>query len=364
MSVLNLFNPLPIGGKMSKNQVSRRDFMKLSGGVCGGLAMSGLNGLFPGKGFAADTYTGVTYYTPTYKGILSIKKQCIEILKKEANSKFNVEFYDSGTLMKADEQTSSLRTGTIQFMFHTSSYITRSFKILGITGLPSLVQELYSNGDRIKMESPLWTLINDRLAKDNIFMLSAGGGVLQPEYIWSGKKKIESLQDLKGKRCRVVSYEATEALKHFGVAGVRIPSSETYLALQRGTVDGAVLNISTTMGRRLFEQLKYCYQLPVTAFTVGMFMLKSQWDKMDAPTKDAFWKAAKWYDDNFCYQLNNQFYVEEYWPEIKKAGIKIIQPTGEELNQFQKQSVPVWDWWKKEVGEEWGQKAIDLAMGK
>ena len=30
--------------------------------------------------------------------------------------------------MKADEQTSALRTGTIQYMFHTTSYITRSFK--------------------------------------------------------------------------------------------------------------------------------------------------------------------------------------------------------------------------------------------
>lgn len=349
---------------MINKKVSRRDFFKWSGGICGGVALSGLNGFFPTTGLAADTFTGVTYYTPTYKGILSVKKQCIELLKKEAGDRFKVEFYDSGTLMKADEQTSALRTGTIQFMFHTSSYITRSFKSLGITGLPSLVQDLYSNGSRIKMESPLWKHINDRLAKENIFMLTLGGGVLQPEYIWSGDKKIASLGDLKGKRLRIVSYEATEALKHFGAAGVRIPSSETYLALQRGTVDGAVLNISTTMGRRLFEQLKYCYQLPVTAFTVGLFMLKRTWDKLDDETRSAFWNAAKWYDENFCYQLNNQFYVEEYWPHIKSAGIEIIQPTEAELRKFQDQSKPVWEWWKKEVGKDWGQKAIDLAMGK
>lgn len=349
---------------MIDKKVSRRDFFKWSGGLCGGVALSGLNAFFPATSHAADTYTGVTYYTPTYKGILSVKKQCIELLKMEAGDRFNVEFYDSGTLMKADEQTSALRTGTIQFMFHTTSYITRSFKSLGITGLPSLVQELYAHGDRIKMESPLWKHINDRLADDNIFMLTAGGGVLQPEYIWSGDKKIGSLADLDGKRLRIVSYEATESLKHFGAAGVRIPSSETYLALQRGTVDGAVLNISTTMGRRLFEQLKHCYELPVTAFTIGLFMLKRTWDKLDDETKSAFWNAAKWYDDNFCHQLNNQYYVEEYWPQIKSAGIDIIQPTEAELKTFQEQSKPVWDWWKNEVGEEWGQKAIDLAMGK
>ncbi|MGB3222275.1 MAG: TRAP transporter substrate-binding protein DctP [Desulforhopalus sp.] len=348
------------------NQVknpSRRNFMKLTGAVCGGLAIAGIGGILPRFSQAEQTYTGVTYYTPSYKGIFEIKRQFIAQLKKNAGEKFKVNFYDSGTLMKADEQTSALRSQSIQFMFHTTSYVTRSFKILGITGLPSLVQQLYVHGDRMAMESPLWKLMNDSLAKDNIFMLSAGGGVLEPEYIWSGDKRIASLSDLKGKRLRVVSYEATEALKEYGVAGVRVPSSETYLALQRGTVDGAVLNINTTIGRRLFEQVKYCYQLPVTAFTVGLFMLKSTWEKLDDPTKAAFWEAAKWYDSNFCYQINNQYDIEQYWPQIKDAGIEIIQPSTEELENFQVKSKPIWDWWKKEVGESVGQKAIDLAMG-
>ena len=86
-------------------------------------------------------------------------------------------------------------------MRHLVSYITRSFKILGVTGLPSLVEELYEHGDRMRMESPLWKLVNDRLAKDNLFMLTQGGGVIEPEYIWSSEsKKIASLKDLQGKK--------------------------------------------------------------------------------------------------------------------------------------------------------------------
>ena len=213
------------------------------------------------------------------------------------------------------------------------------------------------------MESPLWKLINDELAKDDIFMLTAGGGVLEPEYIWSGDKKIASLDDLSGKRLRIVSYEATESLKQFGAAGVRIPSSETYLALQRGTVDGAVVNINTNMGRRLYEQLKNCYQLPVTAFTVGLFMSKRRWDSLDTETKSAFWNAASWYDKNFCTQVNNDYNKKQYWPKIQETGLEIFTPTEKETQLFQQKSKPIWDWWKKEVGETVGQKAIDLAMG-
>jgi TRAP-type C4-dicarboxylate transport system substrate-binding protein len=214
------------------------------------------------------------------------------------------------------------------------------------------------------MESPLWKLINDVLAKDNTFMLTAGGGVEQPEYIWSGAHKVASLADLKGKRVRIVSYEAQEVLKTYGVAGARIPSSELYLAVQRGTVEAVVANISTVVGRKLYEQVKNCYQLPVTAFAIAIFFLKNRWDKLPDKTKAAFWDAGKWFDQNYAMFLNKKFYPEKYWPRVEKAGVKIFKPTQKDLQDFEAKSQPVWNWWKKQVGEEVGQKAIDYALGR
>jgi TRAP-type C4-dicarboxylate transport system substrate-binding protein len=288
----------------------------------------------------------------------------VERLQQNAGDSLTVDFYDSGTLVKADEQVSALRAGTIDFMFHTSSYITRSFEILGITGLPSLVEDLYENGERIGMETPLWQLINEELGKDNLFMLSAGGGIFEPEYVWSGAKKVASLDELSGKRCRVVSYEASTALEKFGVAPVRIPSSETYLAVQRGTVDAIVANISTVIGRSLQEQLQYCYKLPTTAYAISVYLLKDRWDGLDEATRDAFWSAAKWYDENSASHVNNEVYPNEYWPTVEQAGVEIIEPSADDVQRFADASQEIWTWWKDQVGEEVGQRAIDLALGK
>jgi TRAP-type C4-dicarboxylate transport system substrate-binding protein len=345
-------------------RIGRRDFLKAAG-VAGGVAVIyGPNRLVGGIAFAVPTFTGVTYLTPGYKDIMPAIKGFVEHLQKNAGDAFKVDFYDSQTLVKASEQNAALRAGTIQFMFHTSSYITRTFKILGITGLPGVVEVLYEHPERLMMESPLWKALNEELAKENIFQLSTGGGVLEPEYIWSGDKKVASLADLKGKRCRIVSYEATEALKNFGVSGVRIPSSELYLAVQRGTVDAVVANISTIISRNVQEQIKYCFKLPITAFTISLFLLKDKWDQFDDKTKSAFWEAAKWFDQNCAPRINNVFYPEVYWPIIKKANIQVFQPTEEELQTFAKASVPILDWWKEQVGEKIGQKILDLAMGK
>jgi TRAP-type C4-dicarboxylate transport system substrate-binding protein len=344
-------------------KVTRRQFLKTAG-ICAGSAFLGASGGFRGTAQAAPpTYTGVTYLTPAYQDLFPPIMGFVNQLKKHSDL-FKIDFFDSGTLVKTDEQTAALRAGTIHFMFHTSSYITRTFPILGITGLPSLCDQLYTHGERLDMESPLWKLINEVLAKDNTFMLTGGGAILEPEYIWSGSKQVGSLADLKGKRVRIVSFEAEEVLKAYGVAGARIPSSELYLAVQRGTVEAVVANIATVMGRKIYEQVKNCFQIPVTGFTISIFLLKSQWDKMPDKTKAAFWDAAKWYEKNSAPVINKNFYPAKYWPRIEKAGIKIFKPTDKELQDFEEKSQPVWAWWKKQVGEEIGQKAINLALGR
>lgn len=345
-------------------KLTRRQFVKLAGAAGTVAVISGPGGILGGMALAAPTYTGVTYLTPGYKDIMPAIMGFVDQLKKNSGGAFKVDFYHSQTLVKAKEQNAALRAGTIQFMFHTSSYITRTFKILGITGLPGVVEVLYEHPERLVMESPLWKALNDALAKENIFQLSMGGGVLEPEYIWSGSKKVASLADLKGKRVRIVSYEATEALKKFGVSGVRIPSSELYLAIQRGTVDAAVANISTIISRRVNEQIKYCYKLPVTGFTISIYLLKSKWDSMDAKTKDAFWKAGQWFDKQCAPRINNQFYPQVYWPIIKKSHIQVFKPSAGDLKTFADKSKPILGWWKKQVGEQLGQKILNLALGK
>jgi len=343
------------------NNLTRRQFLKVAG--AGALVLGLPDGFRKTAMAAPPTYTGVTYLTPAYLDPFPPIAGFIDRLKKNPDL-MKIDFFDSGTLIKTDEQVSALRAGTIQFMFHTTSYITRTFPILGIEGLPSLCNQLYEHGERLNMESPLWKHINDVLAKDNTFRLTAGGGILEPEYVWSGNNKVTSLAELKGKRIRIVSFEAEEVLKPYGVAGSRIPSSELYLAVQRGAVDATVANISTVMGRKLYEQVKWCYKLPITGFSISIFLIKDKWEKMPDPVKAAFWDAGKWFEQNYATVINKKFYPELFVPQLEKAGVKTVKPTDQELKDFEQKSQPVWTWWKKQVGEEIGQKAINLALGK
>ena len=118
---------------------TRRQFLKAAG-VGAGCAWLGGAGLARG---AAPTFTGVTYLTPAYENSFPIIMGFVDQLKKHPDL-FAVDFFDSGTLVKADEQTAALRAGTIQFMFHTTSYITRTFPDPGDHRPPQPVQPALS----------------------------------------------------------------------------------------------------------------------------------------------------------------------------------------------------------------------------
>jgi len=344
--------------------LTRRSFLKGSTIAAASLALNSVASVRSNVFAQRLNHRGVTYLTPAYRALMYGISGFVDHLRQYADDVFKVEFFDSATLMKADDQVMGLKSGAVQFIFHTTSYITAMFPILSIIGLPGVCEELYRHGERIAMEAPLWKLINDELAKSDIFMLSAGGGVTEPEYIWSSKEKIACIKDLEGKRCRIVSHEGTEIMKNLGAEGVRVLSSEIPLALQRGTVDAIVANISTIVGRSLYEQLKFCFQIPVTAYSIGIFFLKDRWDKMSDKERDGFWQAGQWYDRNGVNMANTYIYPKEEWPLVKNAGIEITQPTDEDLATFAEKTHPIQVWWKEQVGEKIGARAIELAMGK
>lgn len=343
--------------------LKRRDFLKHSALGTAGVFLAA-SGLWAPRARAARRLTGVTYLPQSYTALSYGSNGFVRHLKENAADVFDVQFYDSGQLLKADEQLPALRAGNIDFMFHTTSYITRSLPILGITGLPGVVGQLYRNPERLAMGSPLFELLNEQLAEDDLYMLSAGGGILEPEYLWStSNNPVRSLEDLRGKKVRVVGFEATNALAAYDIAAVRIPSSETYQALQRGTIDAAVMNISTVVGRSLQEQLDICYQLPITAFTVAPFMLRRTWDALPDAERAALQAAAEWYDTNFASYSNNEIYGNEFWPMMKEAGIEIVSPSDADVAALQEAADDVRDGWVEEVGQAVGERAITLATG-
>ncbi|TYB88398.1 TRAP transporter substrate-binding protein [Oceaniovalibus sp. ACAM 378] len=342
--------------------LDRRAFLRNTAALTAGSMLT-----LPGAAAMAQDVpmlTGVTYLPPSYADLMYGSQGFVDRVNDKSGDTVTIDFYDSGRLLSADEQLPALRSGNIDFMFHTTSYVTRSLPMLGVLGLPGVVGPLYENPDRLKRGAPLFELIADEMKKSGLMLLSLGGGIMEPEYIWSTDEgPVRSLDDLKGKRVRVVSFEATSAVEDFGGASVRIPSSELYLALQRGTVDAAVANISTINGRSIEEQVTHVYRMPVTGFTIGIFFTVERWESYDQSVRDALIEAAEWFDEENARTANVDYFEGKYWPAFREAGMEVIEPDEAELARFDKSVAGVREKWLSEVGEV-GERAIALALGE
>ncbi|MFA4909769.1 MAG: TRAP transporter substrate-binding protein [Desulfobacteria bacterium] len=300
-----------------------------------------------------------TYAPPAYKDAWQPLQHFIDYINEHGKGKVNIDFYHSGTLLKAEELLPGLMQGTADMIFHTDSYIMGTLPILGILELPFLYDDLESKVKNTAIGSPLYKLINEELAKKNIFMITAGI-TLPPEHIWTNTRPIRKPDDLKGLRIRIAGRIEAMVIKTLGGASTTMSSAEVYEALARGTVDGVMCYLGTIPARSLQEKLKYVNKGYFAAYGEQLYIRLDKWNSLPPDVRKLILEASKSLEKQSI-EYVIPYHEKNYWPLIKKAGIEIIVPTPNEQKMFKERIKPVWDWWKGLLPPGVGEKAIKLA---
>ena len=133
-----------------------------------------------------------------------------------------------------------------------------------------------------------------------------------------------------------------ECYKRWGADATNMNWSETYTALQQGTVDGEGNTFPHMYGAKHHEVLKYAV---TTAHNYGMQVMmanKVWWDKLPPEAQKVIREAAA---EALAYQRTTLYPKNEAEARegFIKAGIKIVDLTDEQLDAFRKATRPVWD---------------------
>jgi TRAP-type C4-dicarboxylate transport system substrate-binding protein len=307
------------------------------------------------------TLIAASHVPKSYHDISPQEWAFVNDVNKEGAGRVQIKFYDSGTLLKANELVPGLKNGTADIIFQTSSHTTGSWPVMGIVSLPFLYKNAYDLRERFKIGSPLFELVNKTLEEKNgVEMLAFGA--LPLEYLWTNKP-IKDLTNLKGLTIRVGGADEANAIKSLGGSPVTMSSGELYEALQRGTIDGVVCYPGTIAGRSLQEVVKYCYKLPISAYGRCIFVEKSKWDSLPEDVRTLLSNEAIKYDYNYL-ENAEKVHNNESWPKFKKAGMKIIEPSEEVVEKVREKCKPTWNEWSKEIGTDLGDQLIKLATSK
>ena len=182
------------------------------------------------------------------------------------------------------------------------------------------------------------------------------------QVIW-GRKKIDSLADIKGSKLRVTSVEQGEFIRRFGGLSLTIGAPDVAAALDRGLVEG-VLTASTGGGLAWHDLLKYRFAFPVSYVNSTYIVNQEALEKLPPGEqkilRDEAAVQAKWSFDEMVRQ------EDEITARFQKEGMILATAKPEEIAEATEKMRSYWDEWAAKHGPEAQDivKEIRAAVGR
>ncbi len=176
--------------------------------------------------------------------------------------------------------------------------------------------------------------------------------------ITNSKHDIRKPEDLKGLKIRVMSSPIyIDTFKELGASPTDLPFPEIYSALQNGTIDAQENPLMTSILIKATEITKFATRTQHIITECVIIVSPDFWNKLTPEQQQIFRDAGKLaikVNREVNDQLNQKLpqsglSVQEY---CKKNGVSLIDLTPQERETFKKACQPVYEKYKKIIGQD------------
>lgn len=192
-----------------------------------------------------------------------------ERLVKQSNGRIELKYFPGGQLGAPPGYYDLARTGQVEVAWFLSGGTPGRFPITELVNLPYLIGS-GEIGVRVMNEPELRTKYFDpehKGVKVIVYMTS------QPGQMFTSKKAIRTLEEMKGARVRFASPTVRDFIAALGATPVGVTPTEIVEALQKGTIDGSFMDYGGAgIAFKLGGTAKYVTEMYsfVTSFGVAM----------------------------------------------------------------------------------------------
>jgi tripartite ATP-independent transporter DctP family solute receptor len=176
---------------------------------------------------------------------------------------------------------------------------------------------------------------------------------------FASKQPIRTLEDFKGKRLRALGELTAESIKALGGSATFLGGGEVYMALQRGTVDGAISGATTFWERKYYEVTHYLTYSNYNFAMWAVVMNLKKWNELPPDIQNIILNCS----------LEAQAWVREAWKKKNEESLKLLSEKMEvftvperEKKRWREASLPpTTKIFLKQTGEKDGKLLMDLA---
>jgi len=277
------------------------------------------------------------------EGQYMLSKRVKELTKGEVN----IEVYPAGQLYKAREIPTAIVSGGADMGFNLTS-VWSTDTVSEINDIPFLFKGHAHAAKAWAQDGELFKAFSEQMA-------SRGMKTVHVMFFGSlfdfgnNKHALVNAADFKGMKIRGYGRLAAEGLRALGASPVVMSPGEMYLAIQRGTIDGAITGVTSLKSRKIWEVTKFSTITGATFGVMAVNISKAKWDALPDAHKEALLKAGeevfKWSVDKSAER------DKEALDFIAKNGVKTHVLTAEEKETWSKSFKPAYDAWEKRAGD-------------
>jgi TRAP-type C4-dicarboxylate transport system substrate-binding protein len=213
-------------------------------------------------------------------------QQFADDVGKATGGKLKITLHPNGSLFKANEIKRAVQTGQVPAGEFILSGAANENPLFGVDSIPFLATS-YAQARRLaEISRPA---IEKLLAAQGMKLLFASPW--PPQGLYS-LKPVQSAADLKGTKMRAYNPATSRIAQLVGAQPTTIQLAELGQALATGTVENFLTSSASGVENKLYEQIKYFYDVNAWLPKNAIVVQQAAFDALDKPLQAAVLKAA------------------------------------------------------------------------
>lgn len=269
---------------------------------------------------------------------------------KATGGKLKITVHSNASLFKAPEIKRAVQGAQAQAGEVLMANLQNEWQLYGADGLPFLAD---SYDEAVKLARVQQPLVDKKLAEQGMQLLFTVAWPPQGLYT---KKPINSAADLKSIKWRAYSPATARIAELIQAQPVTVQAAELSQALATGVVEATMTSGATGVDSRLYEHMKYYYDMQAWLPKNMVIVNKKAFDSLDQASKDAVLKAAL--DAQARGLVASKRVNTETLEKLKANGVQVLPPSAQLKADMKKVGDTMAQEWLTKTGPE-GKALID-----
>ncbi|MDP2625825.1 MAG: TRAP transporter substrate-binding protein DctP [Candidatus Rokubacteria bacterium] len=236
-----------------------------------------------------------------------------------------------------------VKDGLLEAAEMWGAHTAGELRINEVIELPGLIP--YDLALRKKIVEALMPYWEREQGQRNIVPLAVAQ--VEPRNIYT-RKRIGSLEDLKGMKIRAQGVVETDFTRAIGASPVTLSWEEVYPALQQGVIDGYWVTHSATFNAKLHEVAKYAWDVGLGGAAWSIIANKRTLESLPADVQKVVRQTGREAAGRVWDRVDVD--IKSFRKKLEQAGMEFTQASPGDMKIMLDKARGVWDQWQDKGG--------------